>query len=56
MHTLESSAPSRQEALHPTWLNRREKPECVDGAGIIYGLLLGSVLWLVGLTLVLLIW
>jgi hypothetical protein len=56
MRTLESSAASRQEALHPTWRNRREEPQCVDGAGIIYGLLLGSVLWLVGLTVVLLIW
>jgi hypothetical protein len=52
----ESSAAPRQAAWHPTPSPQAEEPQCVDGAGIVYGLCLSVALWLIGLVIVLLIW
>ena len=53
---MESSAAPRQGELHPALSDQAKEPQCMDGAGIVYGLLLASALWLIGLVIVLFIW
>ena len=44
----QSLATTGQIAFIHARINRAEEPQSMDGAGIIYGLLLASSLWLIG--------